>query len=320
MVMDLMNTELINILKKRTSARENTVDLLMDIIPIGKEAAYRRLRGEIPFSLEEAVTICKRLNISLDVLAGTKQDDMYAFHSNAVFSDKPLEEYNKMMSQVIQAVEYIKGYPETVSYRANRTLPQEFLLKYESLSRIYLRILFYQLHLQLTPKSLLDIEIPPSVYAEQKKLFSVMQDVDSIIILDKHVFQDYIEIVRYFQGLGMVREEDISQIKREMFSLLNDMERCAATGMTLHKKKLDMYISHISFDCTYTYVEGPEFQSCSVGVYCIDHVSCDNSKICAKHKSWIKSLIRFSTLISVSGELQRNNYFSKQRELINTML
>lgn len=318
--MSEMNTELVNILKKKTSEKENTVDLLMDIIPIGKEAAYRRLRGEIPFTLEETVAICRRLNISLDVLAGTKRDDIYAFYSNAVFSDKPMEEYHRMMSQVIKAVEQIKDLPGSISYRASRTLSQDFLFKYESLSEIYIRILFYQLHLQYTPKSLLEIEIPPSIFAEQKKMSSVMQDLDSILILDKRIFLDYIEIVKYFQGLGMVKDENIGIIKRDLFLLLDDLERCASTGMTLHKKKLDMYISHISFDCTYTYIEGADFQSCSVGIYCIDHLSCDNVKICEKHKSWIKSLVRFSTLISVSGELQRNDFFSTQRDIINSML
>ncbi|MBB4036382.1 hypothetical protein GGR21_002284 [Dysgonomonas hofstadii] len=318
--MSEINTELINTLKKKTSEKENTVDLLMDIIPIGKEAAYRRLRGEIPFSLEEAIAICRKLNISLDVMAGTKRDDIYAFHSNAVFSDRPIEEYSRMMSQIIRAVESIKDSPGSKSYRAQRTLPQEFLFRYESLAQIYIRILFYQLHLQLNPKSLLDIEIPHNIFVEQKKMSSVMQDINSVLILDKGIFQDYIEIVKYFQGLGMVNDEDIAIIKRDMSLLLDDMERCASSGMTLHKKKLDMYISHISFDCTYTYIEGPEFQSCSVGVYCIDHLSCDNDKICKKHKSWIKSLVRFSTLISVSGELQRNEYFSQQRDIVKSIL
>ena len=149
---------------------------------------------------------------------------------------------------------------------------------------------------------------------------SVMQSIDSIMILDRHVFQDYLEIVKYFQGLGMVQKEDIAIIKRDMLLLLNDLERCASTGLSLRGKKLDMYISHISFDCSYTYLEGSHYQACSVGIYCIDHLSCDNAKICEKHKNWIKSLIRFSTLISVSGELQRNEYFSKQREQVNSML
>jgi len=318
--MSEMNTELINILKKKTSEKENTVDLLMDIIPIGKEAAYRRLRGEIPFTLEEAVAICRKLNVSLDVLAGTKRDDIYAFYSNAVFSDRPMEEYHRMMSQVIKAVEIVKEFPGSTSYRASRTLPQEFLFKYESLAQIYIRILFYQLHLQLTPKSLLDIEIPQTIFAEQKRMSSVMQDINSVLILDKRVFEDYIEIVKYFQGLGMVKDEDIAVIKKDLFLLLDDLERCASSGLTMHKKQLDMYISHVSFDCTYTYIEGPEFQSCSVGVYCIDHLSCDNTKICDKHKSWIKSLVRFSTLISVSGELQRNEYFSRQRDIVESLL
>jgi len=315
-----MNAELIRVLKKRTPEKENTVDLLMDLVPIGKEAAYRRLRGDIPFTLEEAVTICKRLNLSLDVLAGTKQDSVYAFHSNAVFSDKTIDEYIRSMKQIVQTVEYLRHIKGSMSYRANRTLSHDFIFKYDSLSRIYLRIMFYQLYLQITPRDLLQIQIPQEVFNLQRKISSLMHDLDSVLILDKHIFVDYINIVKYFQGLGMIHKDDMAEIKRDMLLLIDDFEKCASTGRSLNNMRMDMYVSHISFDCSYTYIEGGDIKACSVGVYCIDHLSSDNPKICEKNKNWIKSLVRFSTLISISGELQRNEYFSEQRDLINSMI
>lgn len=318
--MSAISRELINILKERSPEKGQAVNLLMDTIPMGKEAAYRRLRGEIPFSLEEAAAICRKLNVSLDALAGMKNSDIYGFYTNAIVSDDPMSGYNKMLRQIVDTIEYLKGVPGSISYRACAALPLEFVFKYDSLSQMYIRILFYQLYLLTTPKSLIDIEIPNEVDAAQKSVALVMQDIEGMLILDRHIFREFIEIVKYFHGLGMLTEEAVVQIKHDLHQLLNDLERCASTGLSLHGKKLDIYISQISFDCSYTYIEGGDVKACSVGVYCIDHLSSDNPQICERHKIWIKSLVRFSTLISVSGELQRNEYFTAQREVVDAML
>jgi hypothetical protein len=318
--MSIISKELINLLKEKTPEKGQAVNLLMDTIPLGKEAAYRRLRGEIPFSLEEAVAICRKLNVSLDALAGMKNSDIYGFYTNAIVSDEPMLGYNKMLRQIVDTIGYLKEVPGSISYRASAALPLEFVFKYDSLSQMYIRILFYQLYLLTTPKSLIDIEIPADVSAVQKEVASVMHDIDGMLILDRHIFKEFIEIVKYFYGLGMLTDEIVAAIKRDLHLMLNDLERCASTGLSLHDKKLDIYISQISFDCTYTYIEGRDIKACSVGVYCIDHLSSDNPQICERHKIWIKSLVRFSTLISISGELQRNEYFSAQREVVDAML
>ena len=56
---------------------------LSELLNIGKEATYRRLRGEVPFSLYEAIIISKRLGISLDSLAGSVYNRNLAFELKA---------------------------------------------------------------------------------------------------------------------------------------------------------------------------------------------------------------------------------------------
>ncbi len=318
--MNSINEDLIKKLKSVTPRKGETVALLMEIISIGKEAAYRRLRGEIPFSLEEAVEISRKLGISLDILSGTKQEDIFTFHLNAAHNEDPVKGYHRMITQIIKAMEAVRKDPKSFSCRAYRALPQEFIFKYASLSRIYIYVLLYQLNNGITPKELLSIKIPEELFSIQKKAASSMQTIDSIVILDKKAFIDYIEIAKYFHTLGIITHEDIAHIKRDILLMINDLEKCASTGLTIHKKKIDIYICHISFDCTYTYVEGANLKASSVGVYCVDHLSCINPEICEKHKSWIKALIRFSSLISVSGELLRKEYFQNQRQIVESML
>ena len=65
-----LNTGLIEAVKEKLPEGSNLANTLMDILYIGKEAIYRRLRGEVPFTLSEAATISREMGVSLDKLVG----------------------------------------------------------------------------------------------------------------------------------------------------------------------------------------------------------------------------------------------------------
>ena len=46
------NTNLIEAMKEKLPLKGKLADMLMDTLYIGKEAVYRRLRGEVPFTLQ----------------------------------------------------------------------------------------------------------------------------------------------------------------------------------------------------------------------------------------------------------------------------
>ena len=66
MITNELNTGLVNAVREKLPSKENLANTLMDILYIGKEAIYRRLRGEVPFTLTEAAIISRKLGISLD--------------------------------------------------------------------------------------------------------------------------------------------------------------------------------------------------------------------------------------------------------------
>ena len=66
MMTDKLNSGLIESMKEKIPEGANLANLLMDILYIGKEAVYRRLRGEVPFTFTEAAVISQKLGVSLD--------------------------------------------------------------------------------------------------------------------------------------------------------------------------------------------------------------------------------------------------------------
>ena len=76
--------------------KENLANLLIDTLYIGKEAIYRRLRGEVPFTLEEAALISRKLGVSLDNVIGVCFSSNAVFDLNVVDHEDPFEIQNRM--------------------------------------------------------------------------------------------------------------------------------------------------------------------------------------------------------------------------------
>ena len=103
------NSELIKAMNEKLPNGTNLANTLIDMLYLGKEAVYRRLRGEVPFTLAEAAAISQKMGVSLDKLAGTNVD------SNAIF-DLTGDQFATMMN--------IKGIPHFLLYSKDGTLMQ----------------------------------------------------------------------------------------------------------------------------------------------------------------------------------------------------
>ena len=62
--------ELINQMKERIPPGHNLANYLTDTLYMGKEAVYRRLRGEVAFTFDEIAVISHNLGISIDQIIG----------------------------------------------------------------------------------------------------------------------------------------------------------------------------------------------------------------------------------------------------------
>ena len=117
----------------------------------------------------------------------------------------------------------------------------------------------------------------------------------------------------------MLSDEDIEVMKTELHRLLDDLEYVASSGEFSNGKQAYLYLSNINFEATYSFVEKGSFQLSMYRLYAINYMDSQHPEICRAQKEWIQSLKRYSTLISQSGEIQRMIYFTKQREIVDTL-
>ena len=142
---------------------------------------------------------------------------------------------------------------------------------------------------------------------------------DTSFIWDSNIFSHIVNDLEYFSSIQLISDKARQEIKEELLLLLDELENFARKGKFESDNEVNIYISNINFEATYSYVESSNVHLSMIRVYAINSITTQDIEMCKSLKEWIQSLKKFSTLISVSGEMQRIQFFQKQREIIDTL-
>ena len=313
------NTNLIEAMKEKLPAKGKLADMLMDTLYIGKEAVYRRLRGEVPFTLQEAALVSRKLGISLDKIIGTSFKSNAMFDINIVDYDDPFESYYNTLYKYVSLINTMQDDPESTMGTSSNIIPQTLYLKHDLLAKFRFFKWMYQ-NKYIKCNNFDELEIPAKLLNIQKDYVDMTRHIHSIdYIWDSMIFQHLINDIQYFSDVHLISDEAKMQIKEELFLLTDELEELATRGKTKDGNTVRIYVSHINFEATYSYVETNSLQLSLIRVYSINSLTTLDHEIFHSLKEWIQSLKKFSTLISESGEMQRIHFFKQQREIIDTL-
>ena len=313
------NTNLIEAMKEKLPAKGKLADMLMDTLYIGKEAVYRRLRGEVPFTLQEAALVSRKLGISLDKIIGTSFKSNAMFDINIVDYDDPFESYYNTLYKYVSLINTMQDDPESTMGTSSNIIPQTLYLKHDLLAKFrFFKWMYQNKYIQCNKFD--ELEIPAKLLNIQKDYVDMTRHIHSIdYIWDSMIFQHLINDIQYFSDVHLISDEAKMQIKEELFLLTDELEELATRGKTKDGNTVRIYVSHINFEATYSYVETNSLQLSLIRVYSINSLTTLDHEIFHSLKEWIQSLKKFSTLISESGEMQRIHFFKQQREIIDTL-
>lgn len=321
MITDKLNTGLISSMKERIPDGVNLANLLMDILYIGKEAVYRRLRGEVPFTLAEAATISQKMGVSLDRLVGTHFSGNALFGLNIVHHADPLETAYSIVDNYASVFAEMKGEPDSELGTASNIIPQTFYLKYDMLSRFrFFKWIYQHDQIDTSSKCFDDMALPEKLIDRQRDFVSEAQQIESTCyIWDDNIFLYLINDIKYFEKIHLISEDNLRALKAELHAMLDEMEEIASKGKFSSGKDVHIYISNINFEATYSYVSTRHRHLSLIRVYAINSITSLDPEVFDSVKEWIQSLRKFSTLISESGEMQRILFFKKQREIVDSL-
>lgn len=320
MTAQTLNEALIAAMQSKIPDGTRLANVLINILFIGKEAVYRRLRGEVPFTLNEAAIIARELGISLDNTVGTKTTENALFDLNIIDIDEPIEAYQRTIKHYCNIYKSFKDINNSELGLAANLIPQVLYLKYPHLSKFRLFKWIYQNDNNNAYNSYSELVIPDHIRDLQKEYVRDTQLIKSTIyILDNQIFNSFINDVNYFININLISKKDVELIKEDLLHLLDDLEGYTAKGMFKSGSSLQVYISNVNFEATYTYINTPLEKWATFRLYSINAIYSTDPLVYNYNRNFILSLKKYSTLISESAEMQRIQYFNKQRSLVQSL-
>lgn len=317
---DLLYDKFIEIIKGRIPEKGKLANDLTDFLGIEKEAIYRRLRGDVPFSFSEITRISRKYGISLDSLA--EGSNLISRPFNLQLSEflDPNDFHLSAIENFALNLKSLISDPDSESGSISTMIPIALCISYKPLFKFYI----YKWYMEFKNKgykiSYSDIKIDKRLEEiNEEFVLSVHHSPNSVYIFDELFILYFVKDIKYFEDIKLLTKEEISVIKASLHLFLNDLERYAIKGQFDEGGKVHIYISNIHFEGNFNYIDSKQYKLAMVRAFTLNDIYSTDEKVCEEMKKWCLFLKRASTLISQSSELKRIEFFGKQRELVEML-
>ncbi len=305
---------------KEKVPQKELVTMLMDLLFIEKEAIYRRLRGDVPFTMLETAKIAKKLNISIDNLIGCSSKKSRPFQMKLNKPDNGNDDDFRLQKKFLDLIKVARNGEYSEFGFATSIFPLHFSNYYESIERFYILRWLYQFE---TPGGNISYD---SIRISEKKFLLNQEFIQAVthvqytyFIWDKLVIFNLVNDILYFHAIHLINEKDLNWLEEEVHNLINHMEDLCIRGEFENGHKIDMYISNLTFETTYTYFETSDFLLTLIKTFTLNETVSFDDTVFQKMKLWMQTLKRTSTVISGSNEIGRIQFFEQQRKLVDKM-
>ena len=314
------NETFIELMREKLPEHAKLTNFLVNLLFIEKEAVYRRLRGEVPFTFAEVVKIAKELNISLDGINGEASPRSRPFHIKLIEYDQPAEIDYYMLNEYVDVLRAQKQSSYSEFGAISGVLPSFFYMRYDTLYRFFILKWLYEFGDPSSTKKFSQISLSNRLkeigddYLVQVKNMSY-----TYFILDELLFYYLVKDIKYFKEVRLVSEDDIKELKKDLLCLIKEMEELTAKSVFDNGHKIHLHVSTLHFESNYSYLQGDHINLSLIKAYTFNEIASLDETVFHKMKTWIQSLKRTSILISGSGEIERLKFFEKQKSYIDTL-
>jgi len=290
---------------KQSPDQKNPVKSLTKILSMSIETAYRRIRNQIPFTIEEVIIIAKYFNLSIDELLGLKSDNLL-FNKDFNIEQNPIDIYSDLLRDDIEFIEKLLGSTYVkISAAVNRIpfrfLPHKSLFKLEYCHYMYSmgKIPFISTHYS-------DIELPPAINDLHDLLAARFSRLKNIIcIVDNVLYSDVIKKIQYYQQLRFFSAEDLQLLQSELFDVLEGYENMLRNGKNSSGSDYVFYYSLFNLEANLVFIEYDNESLLQFWMYPESQIVIRNNQLIGDiQKRWIDSKIRNSIIITKTSDIQ----------------
>ena len=296
------------------------IKALMNLLHIEREAAYRRLRNQVDFSIHEIVKISSAWNISLDEISGNCSRKI-SFLMQPIDYVDPSEKELRFLQYIVKSINELKNFPDAEFMDICNKLPRQFLAGYRYLYQFHLFKCVYNYCTGKKPVPYGKVNISEEkqqLIADYNRVLKTVPNTN--YIFDPLIIDHLVNDIQYFHSIQMISGMEIKLIKTDLHALLDYLSEVATKGCYPEtQKKVNLYISYLNVDTNYSYTFTNRISISLAHVFDKYEIYTHDVEIAPKFKVWMQLMKRSSIQISEVGQKSRIEFFAKQQKLIDKL-
>jgi len=274
---------------------------------MSKETAYRRIRNQIPFSIEEVVAIAKNYDLSVDELLELKPHNNFLFNKDFNIEQTPEDIYSNLLENDINIMNKLIVSKNVKITAILNNIPLRFF-PYKSLLKLdYYHYMYSVGEISLVTTLYSDIKLPSAINDLHDKCVSYFSRLNNITcIVDSMLYSNIIRKIQYYYQLKVISIEDLHVLQAELFDLLAMYENMLRNGTNHSGSGYVFYYSCFNLESNSVF---SEYDNNSLLQYWIypesPMIIRNNRQICDIQKRWIDSKLRNSMLITKTTDIHQ---------------
>jgi len=297
------------------------IDYLVDLLGIGKESVYRRMRSEIPFTFEEIRKIAINLGLSIDEIIAWDNRERVFFDLNTNTNLPAEDSFMSMMTEYLKYLDIMKDCDDVeICLTINKIIP---LVAIVSDSDMIFRYYYYRWLQQgnnMRDVLLSEIRIPEELLSIKNTIRQRIEQLNNVVvIIDKDTFINTIREIQYYYNRKLINLSEIDELKSDLRDFLQFGETIIIKGSNKNGMKYSIYLSLLSVASNSLYCRYGNNYISQYWIYETNAISIMSMEMCQMHKKWIDSLKKSSALITQSNEILQAAFLAKQKECIESI-
>lgn len=297
-------------IRQKLTKNLSFADEVAEVLNVSRDSVYRRVRGETILSLEEVKKLCGHFRISLDAIL-TPSTEIISFNKRQI--DATNFTLGMWLASLTDNLEMLAHCDEKEIIYSAKDIPPPYYYKFPDLAlfKMFFWLKAYQRH----PKFENAIYLPELVSAELlssgQRLWSRYAEIPSTEIWSAETFNVTIRQVEFFLESGFITLSQAKSLLDEYIVMINDIRHSASAGIKMDGTGFfHLYRNEfITPDTTFLFkMDGK--RTAFITYHTMSILNTTQESFCQETEDYLKNIIKKSTLISTTGERDRNKFFN----------
>lgn len=323
-----LQQELFKYLKERLPAHLSLADELGNLLNLSADSIYRRIRGEKPITLNELKQICEHYHISVDQLLQL-QNDTVLFEAPGITSD--YVSFTDYMKGMLAQFTYFNSFKRADIHYLCKDAPFWYFYLFPAMASF--KTFFWSKTINNEPALADQLyslrEFPfEDCFSIGRQILEEHNRLNTVELWNLESIHSSINQVAYYRDAGIFKyREDMAAVVDDFIMMLDHLQAQATQGVKFmpgatdvtHRGPIQFYVNELILgnNTILLDLDGKKLSMVTYNVF--SYLITQDNRFATKAFTTFNTLLSRSTLISKSGEKERNRFFNTLRDKVHAL-